>query len=69
MRLRSLRHQRVSAAGVEALFAEGEEMRTEISCKFRPADIESALEDAGLRLRRLFTDDEDLFALALAAAE
>jgi L-histidine N-alpha-methyltransferase len=69
MRLRSLRDQRVSVAGVEASFARGEEMRTEVSCKFRVPDIEAALDEAGLRLRRLFTDEDDLFALALAAPE
>jgi L-histidine Nalpha-methyltransferase len=69
MRLRSLRDQRVRVAGIEASFTRGEEMRTEISCKFRRAGIESALDDAGLRLRRLFTDDEGMFALALAGPE
>ena len=69
MRLRSLREQRVSVAGLEAGFAAGEEMRTEISCKFRPEEIESSLGSAGLRLCELFTDDEGLFALALAAPE
>jgi L-histidine N-alpha-methyltransferase len=69
MRLRSLRDQRVNVAGIEASFSAGEEMRTEISCKFREPEIEAALTEAGLRLRRLFTDDEGLFALALAAAE
>ncbi len=69
MRLRSLRDQQVSVAGLEVDFAAGEEMRTEISCKFRPAEIDAALTAAGLTLRELFTDDDDLFALALAAPE
>ncbi|HLM27396.1 MAG TPA: L-histidine N(alpha)-methyltransferase [Thermoleophilaceae bacterium] len=71
MRLRSLCDHRVRIPGadLEVAFATGEEMRTEISCKFRRTDIESALGDASLRLRRLFSDDEGLFALALAAPE
>jgi L-histidine Nalpha-methyltransferase len=71
LRLRSLADQQVAIPEADLVvpFAEGEEMRTEISCKFRRADIESALDDAGLMLRRLFSDDEGLFALALAAPE
>jgi L-histidine N-alpha-methyltransferase len=69
MRLRSLRAQHVSVAGIEAAFAAGEEMRTEISCKFRRPEIEAALGAADLTLRKLFTDDDGLFSLALAAPE
>ncbi len=69
MRLRSLREQDVRVAGIDVHFAAGEEMRTEISCKFRPPEIEAALEAAGLTLRELFTDDEGLFSLALAAPQ
>lgn len=69
LRLRSLADQQVAVAGIEIRFGAGEEMRTEISCKFRKPEIESALERAGLRLQRLFTDDEELFALALAGPE
>ena len=71
MRLRSLRDQHVSVpgAGVELDLAEGEEIRTEISSKFTPERIASELEAAGLDLKRLFFDDDDLFSLALAAPD
>ena len=69
MRLRSRREQRVSVPGaeLEVALAEGEEIRTEISSKFTPERIRSELEAADLELIRLFTDDEELFSLALGA--
>jgi L-histidine N-alpha-methyltransferase len=47
-------------------FAAGEELRTEISAKFTPERVAADLQAAGLALDRLFTDDDALFALALA---
>ncbi len=69
MRLRSLGDQHVSVpgAGVEIDLSEGEEIRTEISSKFTREQIDSELGTAGLELQRVFTDDEGLFSLALAA--
>jgi len=69
MRLRARGAQQVSVPGaeLELSLAGGEELRTEISCKFTPEAISSALDYAGFALRRLFTDEEDLFALVLAA--
>lgn len=68
IRLRSREVQRVAVPGlgIEVDFAEGEEMRTELSCKFSEATIKAALEDAGLRLADFWTDPGGLFALSLA---
>ena len=71
MLLRSKRDQTVSIPGadMEADFAEGEEMRTEISTKFTPARIEAELGDAGLILERLLTDPDGMFAVSVAAPQ
>lgn len=67
MRLRSTVEQtvRIEALGLTVPFAEGEEMRTEISAKFRPERIRAELEAAGLALERLWTDPAGDFALCL----
>jgi L-histidine N-alpha-methyltransferase len=68
MRLRSLVDQRVVVGdlGLTVDFAEGEEMRTEISAKFRRAGVEAELAGAGLRLVRWMTDPDGDFALSLS---
>jgi L-histidine N-alpha-methyltransferase len=68
MRLRAIGEQRVSlpGAGIEVRFADGEEMRTEISTKFTPASVEAELGTAGLVLERLYTDEAGLFALSVS---
>ena len=68
MRVRSLRAQRVrvAALGIEVSFADGEEMRTEISAKFRPERVCRELDDAGLFLVRWWTDADGDFALSLS---
>ena len=48
-------------------FADGEEMRTEISAKFRREGVETELAGAGLRLTEWWTDPAGDFALVLAA--
>ncbi len=40
-------------------------MRTEISAKFTPESIDCEFEEAGLTLLELYTDDRNLFGLAL----
>jgi len=69
MRLRSLAHQRVRVPGaqIEVDFAEGEEMRTEISTKFTPDAVEREMSQAGLVLDELLTDDERMYGLAVAS--
>jgi L-histidine N-alpha-methyltransferase len=58
----------VAALGVEVLFRAGEEMRTEISAKFRREGIEAELRDAGLAPTRFWTDRAGDFGLCLALA-
>ncbi len=57
----------VAALGLQIPFEAGEGMRTEISTKFTSESIAEAFDEAGLRLLDLYTDDEDLFGLALGA--
>jgi L-histidine N-alpha-methyltransferase len=68
MRLRAERDMRV---GVDALqmsvdFASGEEMRTEISAKFREPGVRRELAAAGLDVQAWWTDEAGRFGLALA---
>ncbi|HVJ98415.1 MAG TPA: L-histidine N(alpha)-methyltransferase, partial [Acidimicrobiia bacterium] len=68
MRLRSQREQtvRIEALGLDVPFAAGEEMRTEVSAKFRKAGIERELQAAGLRMTHWWTDPDTDFALSLS---
>jgi L-histidine Nalpha-methyltransferase len=67
MRLRSTRAQTVRVAALDLVveFAAGEEMRTEISAKFRRSRFESEATAAGLRIDRWWTDDDRDFVLSL----
>lgn len=68
MRLRSIRAQRVTVAdlGLTVGFAEGEQMRTEISAKFRSDGVARELAAAGMVSERFWTDAAGDFALTLA---
>jgi len=68
MRLRANGAQRVRIVGadLELTFADGEEIRTEISAKFTREAVERELQAAGLRLDEFFTDGSKLFGLAFA---
>jgi L-histidine Nalpha-methyltransferase len=68
MWLRSDRRQRahVGALDLTVDFAAGEEMLTEVSCKFRPDGVSAELADAGLRRIRWWTDSAGDFGLSLA---
>ena len=68
MRLRSLRDQRVHVRELDlvVLFARGEEMRTEISAKFRRDGVAAELAAAGLSLAQWWTDPDGDFAISLA---
>jgi L-histidine N-alpha-methyltransferase len=70
MRLRANGAQAVHIDGVnlEVRFADGEEIRTEISAKFTRGAVDSELRAAGLRLDDFLTDDNALFGLAVASA-
>lgn len=68
MWLRSDRQQRidVAALGMWVEFAAGEEMRTEISAKFRREGVSSELAKAGFRMTQWWTDAGGDYALSLS---
>ena len=70
MRLRADGEQQVSVPALDtaARFDDGEEMRTEVSAKFRRAGLETELAAAGFELARWWTDDAGDFSLSLARA-
>jgi L-histidine Nalpha-methyltransferase len=55
--------------GLTVEFAPGEELRTEISAKFTRARLAADFGAAGLRLDSWYTDEDELFALSLAARQ
>ncbi len=59
-------HVTVRSLDLSVDFAAGEEMRTEISAKFRLPGVEQELADAGLELREWWTDPDGDFALSLS---
>ena len=61
-------HVVVPEIGVSVDFARGEEMRTEISAKFRRDGVEAELAAAGFHLDGWWTDPQGRFALSLARA-
>ena len=67
MRLRSLRDQvvRIAALDLDVELAAGEDIRTEISAKFRREGIERELAAADLQIARWWTDEAGDFALLL----
>jgi len=69
MRLRSLGDQKVSLASIDTTvaFADGEEMRTEVSAKFRREGVAAELGAAGLEVRRWWTDPGGDYALSLSS--
>ena len=68
MRLRSAERQVVTLPeiGLTVEFAEGEEMRTEVSAKFRPGGVAAELAAAGFAMRRWWTDAGGQFGLSLS---
>ncbi|MEO6471875.1 MAG: L-histidine N(alpha)-methyltransferase [Aeromicrobium sp.] len=68
LRLRSEMPQRVTIPGANLVLdlASGEEIRVEISTKFRVSKIAAELETAGFGITRVWTDDAGDFALTLA---
>lgn len=57
----------IRAIDLAVTFEEGEEIHTEVSCKFSRDTIEAEFESAGMRLDSWMTDTRDYYALALAA--
>ncbi len=70
MRLRSIRDQRVGipALDLDLAFAAGEELRTEISAKFRRDGLTGELDAAGFAVRQWWTDPRGWFSVTLAQA-
>jgi L-histidine N-alpha-methyltransferase len=70
MRLRSTTAQTVGirALGLTVTFAAGEDIRTEISAKFRRVGVTRELAAAGLELAAWWTDPADDFAVSLSFA-
>lgn len=68
VRLRARGHQRVRVRDLDLTvdFADGEEMRTEVSTKFTRDGLGSILDDAGLEMTDWFTDPDGLYALSLS---
>ncbi len=68
MRLRSRTAQtvKIQALDLAVDFAEGEELRTEVSAKFRQEGVRAELAAAGLDLAHWWTDGEGQFALSLS---
>jgi len=68
MRLRATGPQRVRIEGLDLTvdFADGEEMLTEVSCKFQPDGVADELAAAGLRRIAWWTDAAGDFGLSLA---
>jgi L-histidine N-alpha-methyltransferase len=68
MRLRSLTGQTVHVPGIglTVSFEAGEEMRTEVSAKFRRPGVAAELEAAGLAMRSWWTDTAAQFGLSLS---
>jgi L-histidine N-alpha-methyltransferase len=71
MRLRARRRltARIPGASVTLELAAGDEIRTELSCKYTRESFAARLARSGLRLERWITDPEILFASALLRRE
>ncbi|MFE4755437.1 L-histidine N(alpha)-methyltransferase [Streptomyces mirabilis] len=69
MRLRSLTEQtvKISALGLAVDFADGEDLRTEISAKFREQGVRRELAAAGLTVEHVWTSPGQGYGLTLAA--
>jgi len=67
MRLRARRKltARVPAAQIELRLAAGDEIRTELSCKYTYESLTARLAGTGLVVERWITDPESLFASVL----
>ncbi|MFI9227729.1 L-histidine N(alpha)-methyltransferase [Streptomyces rimosus] len=71
MRLRATKELtvKVPALDLAVPFAEGEEIRTEISAKFREEGVREELGAAGFGLSRWWTDEAERFGVSLAVRE
>ncbi|MFI2240554.1 L-histidine N(alpha)-methyltransferase [Streptomyces chrestomyceticus] len=71
MRLRAKKELtvKVPALDLAVPFAEGEEIRTEVSAKFREEGVRDELKAAGFEMSRWWTDTEGRFGVSLAARQ
>ncbi|MEV7543902.1 MULTISPECIES: L-histidine N(alpha)-methyltransferase [unclassified Streptomyces] len=69
LRARSAVTVKIRALDLVVPFAEGEEILTEISAKFRQEGVRRELAEAGLELCHWWTDAEGRFALSLSVAD
>jgi L-histidine N-alpha-methyltransferase len=70
----SLRASRDVVANIRALdlavtFVAGEEIHTEVSCKFSRTQVEREFDAAGMRLNHWYTDNGDRFAVAIGSLQ
>ncbi|MGW0656691.1 L-histidine N(alpha)-methyltransferase, partial [Streptomyces umbrinus] len=68
LRARSALTVKIPALDLAVDFAEGEEMRTEVSAKFREDGVRTELAAVGLDLTHWWTDPQGRFALSLSTA-
>lgn len=70
MRLRASRAMTVDVRGLDLTvrFDEGEELRTEVSAKFRPARVATELAEAGFTMTKWWTDEAGRFGVSLSQA-
>ena len=66
LRARAAHRVTIAALGLDVDFAAGEEMLTEVSCKFTRAQVEAELDAAGLAVTHWWTDPVADFGLSLA---
>ncbi|MGW2282598.1 L-histidine N(alpha)-methyltransferase [Streptomyces sp. NPDC001770] len=68
LRARSALTVKIHELDLVVSFEEGEELRTEVSAKFREDRVRGELDAAGLRLDQWWTDSAGRFAVSLATA-
>ncbi|MET7697408.1 L-histidine N(alpha)-methyltransferase [Streptomyces sp. NPDC005485] len=68
LRARTAATVKIPALDLAVDFADGEELRTEISAKFREEGVRTELASAGLELTHWWTDEAGRFALSLSVA-
>ncbi|WP_328363444.1 L-histidine N(alpha)-methyltransferase [Mycobacterium sp. NBC_00419] len=66
LRADDAQHVHIAALDLTVDFGKGEEMLTEVSCKFRPDAVSRELSEAGLRRTHWWTDPAGDFGLSLA---
>ena len=66
LRARTAQHIQIADLGLSVDFADGEEMLTEVSCKFTADGVAAELAEAGLARTHWWTDPAGDFGLSLA---